>query len=69
MKVSEKEFYNVIHLNVQIKVKNLELEDIVSIYPDSVKLVNENGKLYFPNRDECNLPEPAVNSTRRRTLL
>lgn len=60
VKVIEKDYYKVIILDVRFKVTNLQLEDIVSIYPDSIKLVNEKGKTYFPNRDECNLPEPLV---------
>lgn len=48
VKVLEKEFYKVIVLDIQIKVKDLELERSAWIEPDSIKLVNENGKVYFP---------------------
>lgn len=58
VQVSEKEFYKVIHLNIQIKVKDLGLEDGASFEPDSIKLVNENGKSYLPTREECTATEP-----------
>lgn len=60
IRVIEKEFYKVIVLNINFQAKDLELEHIISIYPDAVKLVNENGKLYFPERDECKMAEPLV---------
>jgi hypothetical protein len=58
VQVSEKEFYKVIHLNIQIKVKDLGLEDSAWFEPDSIKLVNENGKSYLPTREECTATEP-----------
>ena len=58
--VSEKEFYKVIHLNIQIKVKDLALEDGASVFPKAIKLVNENGKSYLPTREECTIPDPLI---------
>lgn len=60
VKVIEREFYKVIVLNIQFQAKDLELENGVSIYPDSIKLVNENDKVYFPTRDECKIPGPII---------
>ena len=59
IQVSEKEFYKVIHLNVQFKVKDLGLEDSAFFEPNSIKLVNENGKSYYPEYEECTATDPA----------
>lgn len=53
VQVDEKEYYKVVHLNVQIKISNLALEDTAWFEPNSIKLVNENGKRYFPTRNDC----------------
>ena len=56
LQVSEKEFYKEISMNVQIKVQDLELEDIVFMAPFDIRLVNENGKIYTPQVAECRTP-------------
>jgi len=57
IQVDEKEFYKVIHLNIQIKVNNLALEDSASIDPNSIELVNEKGKTYLPTNVDCTVPD------------
>ena len=56
LKVSEKEFYKEISMEMHIKVQNLELEDAVFVAPLSIRLINENGKLYLPKVSECKTP-------------
>jgi len=59
IQVSEKEYYKVIHLNIQFQVKDLGLEDSAWFEPNSIKLVNENGKSYLPEYEECTATDPA----------
>ncbi len=56
VRVTEKEFYKVITIDVHIKVINLELENMVLVSPMNTILVNQNGKTYTQQFDECKIP-------------
>lgn len=57
IQVDEKEFYKVIHLDIQIKVIDLGLENSASIDPNAIELVNERGKAYLPTNADCTVPD------------
>lgn len=56
VRVTEKEFYKIITIDIHIKVKNLELENMVLISPKNTVLINENGKSYYQQPNECSTP-------------
>lgn len=58
VRVSEKQFYKVIFMDVHVQVKDLGLKDSTTILPYSITIVNKNGKTYSvpPLQEECTRP-------------
>ena len=56
VRVSEKENYKVIFMDIRVTVKNLELSDWIPIAPIGTTLINENGKTHVPDPSECEIP-------------
>jgi hypothetical protein len=54
--VSEKQYYKVIFMNIDVKVNNLGMEDGTTILPNSITLVNDNGTSYGQDTQECSPP-------------
>ena len=54
--VSEKEYYRIISINLNIKAENLELGDMVFLSPIAFTLKSEQGKVYVNQPKECSSP-------------
>lgn len=54
--LSEKEYYRIISINLNIKAENLELGDTVFLSPIDFTLENEKGKKYVNQPQECSSP-------------
>lgn len=56
VRVSEKQHYKVVTIDVHVKVKNSELQDWFVFSPIQTNLVNLKGKSYPPDPSECKIP-------------
>ena len=68
VRVVERDYYKVIYTNVHVKVENLALED-GTILEGEIILQNNNGKIYGPELQDCNVHFQDFSGTANYTIL